>query len=400
MTDTNNEMIIVFYGELTTKGKNLNTFIRCLARNIKTTLQTKFKNLTYEVKRDHIYIHLNNENFDKVKDLLVRIPGIINIAHVLSCQNNMDEIKKLALKVLDLSDKQTFKVCTRRVDKTFPLHSDEINRQVGAYLLINRNGKIKVDVHSPEVKINIMIREKICYIYGNKYEACGGYPVGVQSKGLMLLSGGIDSPVAAYMMLKRGVKLECIHFAAPPYTSSKVITKLEDLLHKLNFYQEEIKLHIVPFTKLQLEIYKYVPTSYCITILRRMMMRIADKLALKRRCPVICSGESIGQVASQTLESIVSIEDALTKPMIRPLACLDKQEIIKISKYLDTYDISIRPYEDCCTIFAPKDPTTCPRIEKCLQYEAKFDYQSLVDECVENIETRIISLKEDEEIIL
>ncbi len=395
-----NEMIIVFYGELTTKGKNLNSFIRCLGRNITDALKDKFPKLKFEIKRDHIYVILNGEDFTKVKDILVRIPGILSVSHVLPCDKDINKIAEICLNMMDESKKTTFKVVTRRVDKTFPMHSDEVNRYVATHILKNRDKVVKVDIHDPELKINIMIREDKVYIYGKKYQGAGGYPVGIQSKALMLLSGGIDSPVACYMMLKRGIKLECIHFAAPPYTSSKVITKLEDIIHKLNFYQKEIKLHIVPFTKLQLEIYKHVPTSYCITILRRMMMRIASIWALKRRCPVVASGESIGQVASQTLESIVSIENCLTKPMIRPLACLDKIEIIDIAKKIDTYDISIRPYEDCCTIFSTKDPTTCPRIDVCEKYESRFNYQELVEECVNNIETRVYSLTDEENIEL
>ena len=396
MENNTNDMIIVFFGELATKGKNLMTFIRALGRNVVATLKPRFSKLSYDIKRDHIYIHLNGEEFDKVKDVLIRIPGILSVSHVKAVAKDIPEIQKYAFDLIESVKPETFKVEVRRVDKLFPMHSDEIVRKVAGYILSNNN-TYKVDVHKPELKISIMIREDMAYIYGKKYRGVGGYPVGIQGKCMMLLSGGIDSPVAGYMMLKRGVKLECLHFAAPPYTSEKVIDKLVDLLHKLNFYQEEIKLHIVPFTELQVAIYRNCPNSYAITLLRRMMMRILSIWARKRHCLVAASGESIGQVASQTLQSINTIESVLEVPMIRPLACMDKLDIIKTAQDIDTYDISIRPFEDCCTIFETKDPTTCPRIDKCEEYEANFDYEALIKQCVENIETRVISLKDEED---
>jgi thiamine biosynthesis protein ThiI len=207
----------------------------------------------------------------------------------------------------------------------------------------------------------------------------------MNGKVMMLLSGGIDSPAAAYLLLRRGVRIECIHFAAPPYTSEAVIDKLTDIIKRLNVYQEDIKLNIVPFTKLQLAIYANVDEPYCITVMRRMMFRIADKLAKKHRCLGIATGESIGQVASQTLDSMIAINDVTNFPIIRPLAVSDKLDAISIAKKIKTYDISIRPYEDCCTIFKPKKPKTKPRVRDCEFFEKKFDWAPLVDECVENV---------------
>ena len=205
-----------------------------------------------------------------------------------------------------------------------------------------------------------------------------------------MLSGGIDSPVAAYLLMRRGVKIECIHFASPPYTQEAVIYKLEDLLHKLNRYQPEIRLNIVPFTKIQEAIYDNAPESYCITLMRRMMYRLADRLARRRKCPVISSGESVGQVASQTLQSINVINEVTNLPVIRPCATMDKLEIIQISKKIDTYEISIRPYEDCCTIFTPKAPKTAPQLNEAKSFEEKFDFDSMIEEALNNVEVKII----------
>ncbi|MCF0116661.1 MAG: tRNA 4-thiouridine(8) synthase ThiI, partial [Bacilli bacterium] len=241
-----------------------------------------------------------------------------------------------------------------------------------------------------DILVSIEVRDDASYIFTETYLGSGGYPLGIAGKSMHMLSGGIDSPVAAYLLMKRGVTIECIHFASPPYTQMAVIYKLEDLCKKLNYYQERIRLHIIPFTKIQEAIYDNVPESYCITIMRRMMYRLADTLAKRRKCPIISSGESIGQVASQTLQSINVINAVTNRPVIRPCATMDKLEIIGISKKIDTYDISIRPYEDCCTIFTPKAPKTMPKMEEVEEYEQLFDYQSLINEALANIEVKFI----------
>lgn len=390
----NANIIMVRYGELSTKGKNKKDFINLLGKNIKHALK-KFPSLTYEVKHDHTYIHLNGESYSKVKERLLDVSGIYSFSPVYKLEKSVDELKEKVLFLLKEENKKTFKMDSRRVDKAFPLISDEINRQVAGFIL--KNTDYKVDVHHPDVLVSVIVREDAIYLFSQTELAAGGYPLGIAGKSLMMMSGGIDSPVAAYLMMKRGIKIECIHFASPPYTSSAVITKIKDLLKVLNNYQEEIKLYIVPFTHLQEEIYKHVNVSYAITIMRRMMYRISCIVASKHNDLVVSNGESIGQVASQTLKSIQVIEKVATLPVIRPLAIYDKIDIIDIARKIKTFDISIRPFEDCCTIFEVKDPTTAPNEDKVLEYENSFDYQTLVDECVKNIEVIRINSEENNE---
>lgn len=391
----NTDMIIVFFGELGTKGRNIMDFIRLLGKNIKYALKD-FPSLTYEIKKDHIYILLNGESYDEVKKKLKKVSGIGSFALARSVSKDMDEISKEALGLYLKSGVSTFKIATKRADKTFPIHSDDISRKVGAYVLTHTDGA-KVDVHHPDILIEVYVREEAAYVYGIKEKGLGGYPLGIAGKSLCLLSGGIDSPVAAYLMMKRGVKLECIHFAAPPYTSQAVIDKIHDLLHVLNDYQPDIKLYIVPFTDLERKIYEVAGPSYCVTIMRRMMLRIADSIAFKHNDLVLSGGESIGQVASQTLYSMQVIEEVGQHPFIRPLATYDKTEIIDLSKDIGTYDISIRPYEDCCTIFTLKDPVTHPNLDKVHEIEDSFDWKAMVHDCVKNTKAEHISKMEEEE---
>ena len=389
----NTDMIIIFFGELSTKGKNIMNFIRLLGNNIKYALRD-FKNLTYEIRKDHIIILLNGEDFSEVKKPLKKVSGIGSFALAKNVDKNMDAISEEAKEVYLLSKKTTFKVETRRADKDFPIHSDDVSRKVGSYILRSVE-TAKVDVHNPEVMIHIMIRLEGAYVYAIKEKGMGGYPLGIAGKSLCLLSGGIDSPVAAYLMMKRGVKLECIHFAAPPYTSQAVIDKLHDLLHVLNEYQPDIKLYVVPFTELERKIYEVAGPSYCVTVMRRMMMRIAERIANKHNDLILSSGESIGQVASQTLPSMKVIEECCHLPMVRPLACTDKSEIIQIAKDIGTYDISIRPFEDCCTIFTLKDPVTHPSLEVVNKIESEFDWQTMVSDCVKNTTAEHVTLEEE-----
>ena len=389
----NTDMIIIFFGELSTKGKNIMNFIRLLGNNIKYALRD-FKNLTYEIRKDHIIILLNGEDFSEVKKPLKKVSGIGSFALAKNVDKNMDAISEEAKEVYLLSKKTTFKVETRRADKDFPIHSDDVSRKVGSYILRSVE-TAKVDVHNPEVMIHIMIRLEGAYVYAIKEKGMGGYPLGIAGKSLCLLSGGIDSPVAAYLMMKRGVKLECIHFAAPPYTSQAVVDKIHDLLHVLNEYQPDIKLYVVPFTELERKIYEVAGPSYCVTVMRRMMMRIAKRIANKHNDLILSSGESIGQVASQTLPSMRVIEECCHLPMVRPLACTDKSEIIQIAKDIGTYDISIRPFEDCCTIFTLKDPVTHPSLEVVNKIESEFDWQTMVSDCVKNTTAEHVTLEEE-----
>lgn len=372
------KLILIKYGELTTKKDNRKFFIKELVNNIRK----KIDDIEIEYSLDRMYIKSNNikETISKLKEVF----GIYSIIECYKVNTNIDEIKNTILNILKEINFKTFKVITKRSDKTFPISSMEFSSKIGGIIL--KNIESKVDVHNPDIYVNIEIKNGYTYIYTNEIKGLGGYPVGVQGKGLLMLSGGIDSPVAGYMALKRGIDVECIYFDSPPHTSLEAKNKVIDLANILNKYSGKIKIYVVPFTKLQETIYKNVQNEYMITIMRRMMYRIAHLLALKTKSKVIINGESIGQVASQTLTSINTINSVTNYPVIRPVCCLDKLEIIAISKKIGTYDISIRPYEDCCTVFVPKHPSINPDINKCIEFEKKFDYETLINEAINNIE--------------
>ena len=384
--------IMVRFGELSTKGKNKKDFIRILAENIKRGLK-EYENLSYEIRYDHIYIALNDTPYDPVISVLKDISGIRSVSLVYRLEKDMAKIKADSLELIKNEEGKTFKVLAKRSDKKFEMTSEEITRAVASNILKNTN--LKVDVHNPDIPLNIEVRDEAAYIFFRTYICAGGYPLGVGGKTMHMLSGGIDSPVAAFLMMKRGVTIECIHFASPPYTQMGVIYKLEDLLKVLNKWQAKIRLHIIPFTKIQEAIYDNAPESYCITLMRRMMFRLADRLARRRKCLVISSGESVGQVASQTLQSMRVINAVTNMPVIRPCAVMDKIDIIDLSKKIGTYEISIRPYEDCCTIFTPKNPKTMPQEEEVVKFESKFDYESLINEALANVEVKFISDEDD-----
>ena len=386
----NYDYIMVRFGELSTKGKNKKDFIRILSKNIKNAL-SDFSNLEITTNYDHIYVKLNDNNPDEIIEILQDVSGIYSLSLVFKTNEEIENLKKVSLELIQKEKGKTFKIYTRRSNKNYPMISDEINRAIAGEIL--RNTNLKVDVHNPDILLSIEIRNEGAYVFTRTVKACGGYPLGVGGKSMHMLSGGIDSPVAAYLIMKRGIRIECIHFASPPYTNIGVIEKLKDLLSKLNKYQESIKLNVVPFTKLQEKIYEVSDESYAITLMRRMMFRLASRLAEKNNCMAISSGESVGQVASQTLESMNVINNVTSIPVIRPVVCYDKDDIIRLSKKINTYDISIRPYEDCCTIFAPKNPKTKPSLKKVIEFESKFDYESLIQEALNNIE--VIYIKKD-----
>lgn len=376
------KLILIKYGELTTKKDNRKMFIRLLENNIKNLL--KDINFSLHCDRVRMYIEVDEIDLDNTVSRLKNVFGIHSIVVCHQVNTNNDDIKNKVLELVKCYPQaKTFKIETKRAWKEFPIHSMEFNCLIAGFVL--KNSSLKVDVHMPDLLIKIEIRNNGTYIYTNEIEGAGGYPVGVQGKGLLMLSGGIDSPVAGYLALKRGVDLECLYFESPPHTSIEAQNKVIKLASIINKYSGNIRVNIVPFTKLQEEIYKNVPSSYNITIMRRMMYRIAEKVARKHKCRAIINGESIGQVASQTLTSMGVINNVTNMPIIRPVACLDKLEIIKISNMIETYGTSILPYEDCCTIFLPKHPVINPSLEKCLEYEKRFDYESLIDECISNI---------------
>lgn len=385
--------IMVRFGELSTKGKNKKDFIHTLAINIKNALRD-FLNLGFSVQYDHIYVVLNDTDPKPVIEILQDISGIHSLSLVLFTEDNIENLLSKSLEIVNQEEGKTFKVYTRRSNKAYPLNSDTINRTIAGEIL--RKTQLKVDVHNPDITLSIEVRNEGAYIFTKTFKGAGGYPLGTGGKVMHMLSGGIDSPVAAYLLLRRGLRIECIHFASPPYTNIGVIEKLKDLLKELNKYQSEIRLNVIPFTKLQEKIYEVADESYAITLMRRMMFRLASELSKRRHCLAISSGESVGQVASQTLESIGVINEVTNVPVIRPLVVTDKEEIIRIARKINTYEISIRPFEDCCTIFAPKNPKTKPALDKVEEYEAKFDYESMINEALDNIE--VIRVKKDEEL--
>ena len=386
--------IMVRFGELSTKGKNKIDFIRVLFHNCQRALK-EFNKIHIYMRHDHIYVELNGADYKPIIERLQEVSGIQGLSLVhKSLDRDIENIKNISLELIKQETGKTFKVHVKRTDKKYPLISDQITRIVAGHILKSGLG-LSVDVHNPDIMLSIEVRDEAVYIFSHTFPGAGGYPLGVGGKAMHMLSGGIDSPVAAYLLMKRGVTIECIHFASPPYTQVGVIYKLEDLLKVLNRYQARIRLHIVPFTKIQEAIYDHVDESYCITMMRRMMFRLADRLAKMRHCPVISTGESVGQVASQTLQSMRVINDVTNMPIIRPCATMDKVDIINTSVKIGTYDISIRPYIDCCTIFTPKSPKTAPKLEDCLRFEEQFDYEPLLKEALSNIEVKFIT-DEDE----
>ena len=371
-------LIIIKYAELNTKKDNKKFFLKTLLKNIESSLEELDKEIIYDTGRMFIY----SSDLEKVKEKLKNIFGIHEIEIGYELEDNSFETLENSLKEL-IKDKEinTFKIETKRSDKNYPLKSPEISSKLGGVVLKTINSS-KVDVNNPETIINIEIRFNKAYIYFESEKGLGGYPVGTLGKGMLMLSGGIDSPVAAFLAMKRGVRLEAIYFESPPHTSDAAKEKVKSLVKVLSNYSGYLKLHVINFTEIQEAIYKNAPHDYLITIMRRMMYRISETIAKKNNAKVIVNGESIGQVASQTLTSIGVINETIKMPVIRPVACLDKLEIIDISKKIGTYDISILPYEDCCTIFVPKHPVINPNLDRAIEYENLFDYEPLLKKAI------------------
>lgn len=393
--------ILVRFGDLTLKGKNQKVFLHSLYKLMKTKMEGL--NVEIENQHDRIFIHLNNEQVEKVIERLNLVSGISSYSLVVKCSDDITDIKKTSLQLMQelVLDNKTFKVNTKRSNKAYNLHSMEVTKIVSAYVLSNHK-KLTVDVHHPEVSLNIEIRKDACYLYNTEYKAMGGYPVGVAGKGLLMLSGGIDSPVAGYLAMKQGVEIECIHFESTPLTSIESAQKVVDLVKKLAKYapHNKINLHMIPFKEIHMALLEHIDESYNITIMRRMMYRIATKVAINNNCLCIINGESVGQVASQTLASMQTINAVTNYPILRPLCTYDKQDIIKISKQIDCYDLSIKPFEDCCTVYVPKAPATAPKISKAIMYEKNFDYESMVDEAVSNTNSIVIDCNSDLDLTL
>lgn len=385
-------VILIKYGELSTKKANRNFFINTLYKNLKS----KLNGLEVKIHKDRarMYIEFLEKDLDNIKSIVSKVFGIhtYHIAYIVDTDDKT--IQDKVLSSVKLEEFKTFKIETKRSNKNFPIHSQDYNRVLGGLILKNIDG-VSVDVHNPQLWITVEIRDKNTFIYFNSYTGSGGYPVGTQSKGMLMLSGGIDSPVAGYLAMKRGMTLDAVYFEAMPHTSIEARNKVITLCRKLSSYCDHINLHIVNFTPIQEEIYKNCREDYIITIMRRMMYRIMDKLCKKYKGLVIVNGESVGQVASQTLTSMNVINSVTNVPVIRPVACFDKLEIMEIARNIDTYETSIIPYEDCCTVFVPKHPVINPKLGTCLEEEKKFDYESMIDTAVETLNTIKITSTEE-----
>ena len=383
------KIILIKYGELTTKKNNRNIFINTLCENIKKQL----KNYNIKIIKNRVRMFIEtDDNIDEIVEILKNVFGIHGIVVAYKVDTNIDVIKTSVLEIIKDINFKTFKVETKRSDKRFPIPSMEFNNIIGSLVLKNKEG-ISVDVHNPEYELKVEIREDYAYIYSKEVNGIGGYPVGVAGRGLLMLSGGIDSPVAGYLAMKRGIKIECIYFESPPHTSLAAKNKVKKLVEKLCKYNTNIVLHVINFTEIQEAIYQNCPSSYMITIMRRMMYRISELVARDINSLVIINGESVGQVASQTLNSMNVINNVSNYPILRPVCCLDKLEIIDISKKIGTYETSILPYEDCCTIFLPKHPVINPVLGKAIIYENSFDYDDMIKRCVNNRE--VITINND-----
>lgn len=385
------EVILVKVGEIVLKGLNRRNFEIQLVRNIKKKIEHLGK-FTICISQSTIYIKLNkNIDVDEVLKELSKVFGIANFSKAAVCEKDLKDIQEKVCEYLEdeLSIIKTFKVETKRADKKFKLKSPEVSREVGGYIL-EKFPNLTVDVNNPDLVVNVEIRDNNAFVRGNSIEGAGGIPVGMGIKAVSLISGGIDSPVASYMMSKRGLQLVAVHFASPPYTSPRAQEKVERLLKKVAQYSGKIEMVTVPFTKIQEEIKAKCKEEYFTIIMRRFMMKISELIAKKCGCLALVTGESLGQVASQTLEAISCTNAVVDMPIFRPLIGMDKEEIISVARKIDTFKTSIEPYEDCCTIFTPKHPKTKPNLEEVLKEESKLDFKSLVDFAVENAESKVI----------
>ncbi|WP_058485397.1 tRNA uracil 4-sulfurtransferase ThiI [Defluviitalea phaphyphila] len=385
---------LIKYGEIAIKGKNRYLFENALITNIKRSIK-ELGNFHIQKDQGRILVEPEeNIDSDKIMNRLTKIFGVVGVCLGIKNDNiNMETIKETALshmKSVCENNKYTFKVETKRSDKNFPLNSMEISREVGAYILKNMGEQLKVDVHNPEIRLNIELRNSI-YVYSKVVPGPGGMPVGTNGKAMLLLSGGIDSPVAGWMIAKRGVEIGGIYFDSPPYTSERAKQKVIDLAKQIAVYTGKFKLYIVPFTDIQLEIYKKCPHQQLTIIMRRIMMKISEKIAKKENAQALVTGESIGQVASQTIQSLTVTNAAVNLPVFRPLIGFDKEEIVTMAKKINTYETSILPYEDCCTIFVPKHPETKPKLEYILKSEKALDnIQNMIEEAIEKSDGIII----------
>ncbi|AZP92284.1 tRNA 4-thiouridine(8) synthase ThiI [Enterococcus mundtii] len=382
--------IMVRYGELSTKGKNRRSFIMQLAQNVRQAL-SNFPEIKIHAERDRMHLLLNGVDGDLVIPKLAKIFGIQNFSPSVRVEKEVQSLKQAVQEIMQeiYTGKETFKIIAKRSDHSFELDSNELNQALGN-AVIDVFPDIQVQMRKPDIALRVEIRRDGAYLSYETIKGAGGLPVGTSGKGMLMLSGGIDSPVAGYYAMKRGVEIEAVHFASPPYTSEQALQKAKDLTVKLTPYVGKIEFIEVPFTEVQEEIKRVVPQGYWMTITRRMMLCLTDEIRRIRHGLVILNGESLGQVASQTLQSMVAINEVTNTPIIRPVATMDKLEIIEVAEQINTFDLSIQPFEDCCTIFAPPQPKTRPRLEKVHQYEERLDIDGMIERALAGLKIETI----------
>ena len=383
------EILLCKYGEIVLKGANRRSFEDMLCREIKKRARA-YGNFDIYRAQSTIYIDPKDDSadLDGVFDAASKVFGIVAIARCALCEKNMESIAETVKSYIPkfLNGKKTFKVEAKRSDKSFALNSMEISREIGGVVL-ETCPKMKVDVHSPDVVVKVEIREFGAYVSAGQFKGAGGMPVGSNGKALLLLSGGIDSPVAGYMISKRGVRLDAVHFESFPYTSERAREKVLELARIVAEYSGDIFVHVVSLTHIQEELVKSCEEDYFTLLLRRYMMTIAERVARQSECSALITGESLGQVASQTMQALNVTDSAVNMPVFRPCIGMDKEEIVTIARKIGTFETSIQPYEDCCTVFTPKHPKTKPELEKVLKEENKLDFNALVDEAMGTLYT-------------
>ncbi len=387
------EIFLLKEGEIALKGLNKRNFEEAFIKNLRHRLKPLGK-FEYTRAQSTVYVVPEEDvDVDEAFSRCCKVFGAAAVCRAVVCEKSMESIAETAVEYLgdELSCKKTFKVEAKRSDKHFPLKSPEICAELGG-ILLEKFTNLSVDVKNPEITVTVEIRDTNAYVHAVRVSGAGGIPVGTSGKAMLLLSGGIDSPVAAYMMAKRGICVEAIHFAAPPYTSERARLKVERLCEKLTPYCGDIKFFCVPFTKIQEALRDNCPEELFTIIMRRLMMEIAQRVAAKEDCMALITGESVGQVASQTLGAMVCTDAACRIPVFRPVIGMDKTEIIEISRKIDTFETSIEPYEDCCTVFTPKHPKTRPILEEVVKAQESFDFEPLIAEAVENTELKVIKL--------
>ena len=386
------EIILCKYGEIALKGLNKSSFESTLVKNVKRRLR-RFGKFDYWRSQSTLYISPLEDSIDmdEVLEAVGKIFGIVTMYKALEVEKTMEAILGDTLDYLAdaLEDAQTFKVEAKRADKKFPHKSPEICAELG-HVILEKFPHLSVDVHEPDVTVFVEIREKHAFVNAMKFDGAGGLPIGTSGRGMLLLSGGIDSPVAGYMLAKRGMQIQAIHFEAPPYTSERARLKVEKLAEEISEYCGDIAFHCVPFTDIQVAIRDNCPEELFTIIMRRLMMEIAQRICERENCSCLITGESLGQVASQTMGAIVCTDAACRMPVFRPCIGMDKSEIVEIARKIDTFDTSILPYEDCCTVFTPKHPRTRPVLQDVIDGQNQFDFEPMIAEAVENTKFKLI----------